>query len=56
MNDPTAEDVLKKTFEHLEEVLEEQNDKNQNGTGDLLHENEYRRNKEKNDVLKRTQG
>lgn len=55
MNDLTAEDVLKKTFEHLEEVLEKQNHKNQKATGDRLNEVESGRNKEEEEVSEKAQ-
>lgn len=55
MNDPSAEDVLKKTFEHLEDVLKEQNHKNQNGTGDRVEESDSKRNKDENSISESAQ-
>ena len=38
MNDPTSEDILKKTFDYLNEVLEEDSHRDNNGTAERTTE------------------
>lgn len=48
MNDPTSENILKKTFDYLEEVLEEHNHQIKTGTDEQLNEKENSNVRERN--------
>lgn len=48
MNDPTAENILKNTFDYLEEVLEEQNHHKTTGKGGQLAEDKSSDKKQEN--------